>query len=49
VGAALLNSGKSLWACAETTFGDVFGEANATGLRAMMRQITMVDPGVAQA
>jgi DNA-binding MarR family transcriptional regulator len=48
-GLALLNSAMSLWARAETRFGEVFGEANAAGLRAMMRQITRVDLGVVDA
>jgi DNA-binding MarR family transcriptional regulator len=42
-GLELLRSAQPLWSQAEARFEEVFGPTNALGLRAMMRQITMVD------
>jgi DNA-binding MarR family transcriptional regulator len=47
-GSELLKSAKTLWAKAEDRFGEVFGQSNALGLRAMMRQITTVEFDTAQ-
>jgi DNA-binding MarR family transcriptional regulator len=47
-GATLLKSTKKLWAKAEARFEHAFGQANALGLRAMMRQITTVEFGAGQ-
>jgi DNA-binding MarR family transcriptional regulator len=41
-GVSVLKTAKALWAQAEARFESVFGQANAAGLRAMMRQITAV-------
>jgi hypothetical protein len=38
----LLQSAKPLWVAAEARFANAFGQTNALGLRAMMRQITTV-------
>jgi DNA-binding MarR family transcriptional regulator len=47
-GSKLFASAKKLWFKAEGQFGDIFGQSNATDLRAMMQQITTVEFGTAQ-
>ena len=42
-GRLLLRSARTLWAKAESRFEEIFGQSNALGLRAMMRQITTVE------
>ena len=42
-GSQVLGSARPLWAKAELRFEDIFGQSNALGLRAMMRQITTVE------
>ncbi|MEJ0015894.1 MAG: MarR family transcriptional regulator [Acetobacteraceae bacterium] len=42
-GARRLGSAKPLWKTAEARFQAAFGQANAVGMRAMMRQITTVE------
>jgi hypothetical protein len=42
-GLTLLRSAKKLWEAAESRFEEAFGQANAVGLRALMRQITTVE------
>ncbi len=42
-GLSSLRSARTLWAKAESRFENVFGQSNAIGLRAMMRQITTVE------
>ena len=42
-GLTLLKSAKKLWEAAQSRFEEAFGQANAVGLRALMRQITTVE------
>jgi DNA-binding MarR family transcriptional regulator len=39
-GVSVLKTARALWGEAEARFESVFGQANAVGLRAMMRQVT---------